>query len=38
MALNCSPEFLGVIVQIVCVVKIQFKSAWALLNITLESS
>ena len=28
MALNHSPEFKGVIVQIVCVVEIQFESAW----------
>ena len=34
MALNRSPEFQGVIVQIVCVVEIQFESAWALTNIT----
>ena len=34
MALNLSPEFKGVIVQIVCVVEIQSESAWALTNIT----
>ena len=34
MASNRSPEFKDVIVQIVCVVEIQFESAWALTNIT----
>ena len=34
MALNCSPEFKGLIVQIVCVTEIRFESAWALTNIT----
>ena len=33
MALNQSPEFKGVIFQIVCVVEIQFESAWTLTNI-----
>ena len=33
MALNRSPEFKVVIVQIVCVVEIQSESAWALTNI-----
>ena len=32
--LNCSHEFKGVIVKIVCVLEIQFKSAWALTNVT----
>ena len=34
MALNRSPEFKVVIVQIVCVVEVQSESAWALTNIT----
>ena len=34
MALNRSPEFQGVIVQIVCVIEIQFESACILTNIT----
>ena len=34
MALNRSPEFKVVIVQIVCVIEIQSESAWALTNIT----
>ena len=34
MALNRSPEFKVVNVQIVCVLGIQFESAWALSNIT----
>ena len=34
MALDRSPEFKFVIVQIVCVVEIQSESAWALTNIT----
>ena len=34
MALNRSPEFKGVIVQIVYVVEIQSESAWALTNKT----
>ena len=34
MALNCSPEFKGVVVQIVCAVEIPFGPAWALTNIT----
>ena len=34
LALNRSPEFKGVIVQIVCVVEIQFESALDLTNIT----
>ena len=34
MALNRSHELTGVIVEIVCVVEIQFESAWALTNIT----
>ena len=34
MALNHSPVFKVVIVQIVCVVIIQSESAWALTNIT----
>ena len=38
MALNCSLEFKGVIVQIVCVVDIQSESAWALTNITLGNT
>ena len=29
MALNRSPEFKSVIVQIICIVEIQFESAWA---------
>ena len=33
MALSRSPEFMGVIVQIVCALEIQFKSALALTNI-----
>ena len=33
MALNRSPEFMGVTVQFVCVVEIQFESAWVLTNI-----
>ena len=33
MALSRSPEFMGVIVQIVCAVEIQFKSALALTTI-----
>ena len=32
MALNRSPVFKGVSVQIVCVVEIQFESAWAILD------
>ena len=35
MALNRSPEFKGVIV---CVVEIQFESAWALTNVTLGNT
>lgn len=34
MALNRSPEFKRVIVQIVCVVDILYESTWALTNIT----
>ena len=34
MALDRSPEFKVVTVQIVCVVEIQSESAWALTNIT----
>ena len=34
MALSRSPEFMAVIVQIVCAVEIQFKSALASTNIT----
>ena len=33
MTLSRSPEFKGVIVQIVCVVEIKSESAWALTNI-----
>ena len=33
MALSRSPEFMGVIVQIVCALEIQFKSALVLTNI-----
>ena len=36
MALNRSPEFKGVIVQIVCVVEIPFESAWAVTNLPRE--
>ena len=32
MAPDRSPEFKGVIVQILCIVEIQFESAWALNN------
>ena len=38
MALNRSPEFKGVIVQIVCVVEIQFESAWLLTSITFGTT
>ena len=38
MALNCSPEFKGVNVQIVYVVEIQFENAWALNNIKLGTT
>ena len=38
MALNRSPEFKGVIDQIVCVVEIQSESAWALTNITSDNT
>ena len=38
MALNCSPEFKIVIVQIVCVVEIQSESVWDLTNITLGNT
>ena len=38
MALNRSPEFKGVAVQIVCVVEIQFESAWALTNVTSDNT
>ena len=34
MALNRSPEFMGVTVQMVCVVEIHFESILALTNIT----
>ena len=34
MALNRSPEFTNVIVQIICVIEFQFEFAWALTNIT----
>ena len=34
MAVNRLHEFKGVVVDIVCVVEIQFESAWALTNIT----
>lgn len=34
MALKSSPEFMGVFVQIACVVEIQFEPARALKNIT----
>ena len=37
MALNRSPEFKGVIVQIVYVGEIQFESAWALANISSDN-
>ena len=35
MALNRSPEFKGVIVQIVCAIEIEFESALALNSIAL---
>ena len=38
MALNRSPEFKVVIVQIVCVVEIKYESAWALTNITSSNT
>ena len=38
MALNCSPEFKGVIVQIVYVVEIQSETGWALTNITSDNT
>ena len=38
MALNHSPEFKVVIVQIVCVVEIRSETAWALTNITLGNT
>ena len=38
MALSCLPEFMGVIVQIVCALEIQFKSAVALTNIASGST
>ena len=34
LALDRSPEFKAVVVQIVCVVEIQSESAWALPNVT----
>ena len=36
MALNRSSELNGVIVHILCVVEIQFESAWAIINVTGE--
>ena len=36
MALNRSSEFKGVIIQIVCVVEIQFESEWALTSISWD--
>ena len=38
MALSRSPEFMGVIVQSVCALEIQFKSALALTNIASETT
>ena len=38
MVLSRSLEFKGVIVQIVCVVEIQFESAWAVTIITSETT
>ena len=38
MALSRSPEFMGVIIQIVCTVEFQFKSALALTNIASETN
>ena len=38
MALNHSPEFRSIIVQIVCVVEIQFESSWTLTNTTLSTT
>ena len=38
MALNRSPEFKGVIVQIVCVLEILFESAWASTNINSSTN
>ena len=38
MALNRSPEFKGVIVQIVYAVEIQSESGWALINITSDNA
>ena len=38
MALNRSPEFQSVIVQIVCVVEIQFEPPWVLTHTTLGTT